>query len=252
MQLTLKEEYSLPRQEIKFLITRATSQQLISALRPYVIMDENTASSSSYSILTHYFDTENLRSYWQRQEGVKTRSRLRLRKYLDSDQDEWFFELKQKITGLVSKRRLSAATQHAQELYESLSHSSRNNSFTRLTEKTLETPSTILYGEIQHLLATKGYRPTLLMLYERQAFVADSDVRITFDSNLCCHPQREFSPYSSAPTTRFVDEDTIILEIKIQNSVPLWLVDILDRFHLTKAKFSKYCAAIEQSASDLL
>ncbi len=241
----LKEEYSLPRQELKFLLSRETSQQLISALLPYVRMDENTASHASYSILTHYFDTKDLRSYWQRQEGVKTRSRLRLRKYLDSDQDEWFFELKQKITGLVSKRRLSVATQHTQEFYNSLTHPST-------PPEGSKSPSAILHEEIQHLLAQKGYKPTILMVYERQAFLAKSDVRVTFDSNLCCQTQQEFSPYSTAPTSRFVDKDTVILEIKIQNSVPLWLVDILDHFHLTKAKFSKYCAAIEQSTPPLL
>ena len=43
----------------------------------------------------------------------------------------------------------------------------------------------------------------------------------------------------------FADTDSVILEVKVSNSVPFWLARILSDFNFSKQGFSKYCTSID-------
>ena len=81
------------------------------------------------------------------------------------------------------------------------------------------------------------------MIYDREAFFKkDSDIRITIDRN----PRyriNKLNLHTSLEGNNLLDEGEAILEIKVQNALPLWLVHILSEGRIYQTSFSKVGAA---------
>ena len=83
-------------------------------------------------------------------------------------------------------------------------------------------------------------RPSCLIVYERTAYKeTEGDLRLTIDEN----PRYRMDSLNLAD----LDEGTLllppghtILEIKVQEAVPLWLAEIISAGRIVKSSFSKY------------
>ena len=83
-------------------------------------------------------------------------------------------------------------------------------------------------------------KPKILVYYDRESYLGEDNLRITFDSNLSYRDQNLDFKRSSKDHRVFKDTDkNIVMEIKAHGVLPLWLVRTLSREHLYPVQFSK-------------
>jgi len=100
--------------------------------------------------------------------------------------------------------------------------------------------------EIDYFRRFYRLEPAMVVAYDRHAMhgLDDSSLRITFDFNLRCRKeelQLEKGPYGEY----FIDPDLVVMEVKVDHSVPLWLVRILQELDCEQRSASKFCTSTE-------
>ena len=78
-----------------------------------------------------------------------------------------------------------------------------------------------------------------MIIYDRVAYYQDnSDLRLTIDMNPR-YRVKDLNLHTSMEGIPLLNEGEAILEIKVQHSVPLWLVSILTKLKIYQSSFSK-------------
>ena len=83
--------------------------------------------------------------------------------------------------------------------------------------------------------------PTVFLSYARTAFysIRDPDFRMTFDTDIRARCIR-LSLQEEPGGTELMPENQVLLEIKCNGGMPLWLTDFLTGERVYKTSFSKY------------
>ncbi|WP_197079094.1 polyphosphate polymerase domain-containing protein [Candidatus Syntrophocurvum alkaliphilum] len=223
---------------MKFIVPKAQHSTILDIINSHAAYDSFAKANGKYRITNLYFETDDNRIYYETVNRDRFRQKLRLRSYGDIElDDEVFFELKQKHRGIVSKRRTRI----------------RLSDFYRLKDNNYSIDSTYNVSNMQALKEIVYFRefynvkPKMVLTYERQAFVGvnDSDLRITFDTNLKCR-EKDLRLESKQKGEYFLDPDKAIMEVKVRNGVPLWLARALSELNCFKQRVSKYRLAFEK------
>lgn len=224
----MKNQMIFKRYELKYLVTKAQRDEILWAMEPYMTADRFFHSS----IRNIYCDTPNYRLIRQSLDKPVYKEKLRLRSYGPAGMgDEIFVELKKKYESVVYKQRLEMPQKQALEA---------------LMGKA-PLPDSQIGREID--AALQFYQeliPRVFLSYERDAYHAwDSDFRLTFDDCIRYRTQAltlDSDPWGEA----LLDGDTVLMELKIPDSMPLWMASLLSRLGIVKTSFSKYGAAYQQ------
>lgn len=227
------------RYELKYLIDWNTYQQFIKALMPYMAYDKFGKQDGMYQIVTLYFESPDYKIYYETVNKLKFRQKLRLRVYNDvTTDDQAFFEIKQKHKRVVNKRRTMIALHDAYDFID------KHAKAEQMDLNAYDASNFQILKEIDSFQRFYELTPKLIVSYERQAFqgLFEDDLRVTFDYNLRCRGDDlriENGPHGQ----HFVDEDHVIMEVKMSHSVPLWLSRLLSEFGVKKNSVSKYCTS---------
>lgn len=225
------------RREQKYLITRRQYVQLVEKITPYMRHDKY-GREGKYSVTSLYFENAKQGIYFETKNKLKYRQKLRLRVYDDTDiNGTAFFEVKQKHNKVVNKRRL---VMPLAEAYRYL------NDGTNRELSSYETSNPQVLREIDHFRKFYQLHPEMIVSYNRHAFhgVADSELRITFDLDLKCR-NKDLALENGAYGSHFIDEDLVVLEVKVNDSVPLWLTRYLQELDCEQRSASKFCTSTE-------
>ena len=97
------------RQEIKFILDEDQYHALSSVLSEYMNFDEYCVGGKEYGIYNVYYDTPDNYLIRESLEKPYYKEKIRLRSYASpaKDDDMVFLEIKKKIGGIVTKRRIS-------------------------------------------------------------------------------------------------------------------------------------------------
>lgn len=159
------------------------------------------------------------------------KEKLRLRSYgTPNAETKVFFEIKKKYKGVVYKRRVVLPLAKAMIYLNG-------------GEKPLESQ---IMDEIDW--AMKFYEnpaPSMLLSCQREAYTLmteDSNVRITFDTSLR-YRETDLDLSLGAHGTSLLPDDAVIMELKTDGALPLWLCHALDKHRLYPSSFSKYGTA---------
>lgn len=216
------------RYEFKYLITRSQQNCLFAAMEPYMNLDEYGHSS----IRNIYFDTPDFRLARRSLESPIYKEKLRVRSYGRAQAgDKVFIELKKKYKSVVYKRRLALLQEQA----------------TTCLYGGGALPDTQIGGEIAYVLNYyQTLQPAVFLSYERHALHAkdESDFRVTFDENIL-YRQEALSLNSDAFGEALLRPDQVLMELKIDGGLPLWMVRALSDQKIFKTSFSKYGAAYQ-------
>lgn len=224
------------RREQKYLITKEQYAELVENISSYMRSDKY-GKDGKYTVKSLYFESPDNKIYFETKNKLKFRQKLRLRVYENTDiNGTAFFEIKQKHNKVVNKRRLVLPLAEAYRyLYSS--------------EEILEdyeTSNTQVFREIHHFRHLYNLQPEMIIIYDRHAFhgLFDPDLRVTFDLNLRCRNDDLFLENGSQGEN-FIDPNLVVLEVKVNDSVPLWLTRILQDLNCEQGSTSKYCASSE-------
>lgn len=212
------------RRELKYLITNKQREIIKNAMRPYTIPDEYGRST----IRNLYYDKPDKLLIRRSIEKPIYKEKLRARTYgMPGDDSPVFVEIKKKFMDVVYKRR-AYMTLDEQEKY---------------LAREIEAPfKNHITKEIDYFIELyKNLEPSVYISYDREAFYAkdDHDFRVTFDDNILWRDV-DLSLRCGVYGEPIIDEGMSLMEIKVSNAIPLWMVEVLSRESIYKTSFSKY------------
>ena len=215
------------RYELKYFITRNEYFLLKNTLSKIMQKDKNQ-QGDNYFIRSLYFDTPENKDYMTKVHGLKDRRKYRLRLY-DPQSDYVKFEIKNRCGELIHKESTRISKEDALRVI--------NQEY----EPLLNYKSTTL-NKAYAAFKNKKYAPKVVIDYRRDAYTLDfNNIRITFDtqihkneSNYCV-----FDPKTQ--TTPVLNKNTIIMEVKYNNSLPIWIKNAIQVHRFTHCAISKYC-----------
>ncbi len=219
----------MKRFELKYIITAEQEAYFRKRLEGHMKVDKFGLTS----IASLYYDTPDYRLINASIEKPPFKEKIRLRSYgLATESSPVFLELKRKAYGIVYKRRVQSTIPMVGKFFAG------EGDF-------------CAEGQINHELTYfrnryENLAPACLIIYDRTAFFEpDGDLRLTIDNN----PRYRVDDLDlriSMEGISLLPPGCSILEIKVQEAMPLWLTDILSEGKIYKASFSKYGAAYKQ------
>lgn len=229
---------SFTRREQKYVISSKQYNTLLSELTPYMRADKYGVNGN-YTVTSLYFDNPSCKIYYETKNKLPFRQKLRLRVYNNADlNSKAFFEIKQKHKKVVNKRRMVLPLYEAERYLADIGNP--------LPLANYETSNLQVLKEIDYFRSLYELKPEMIISYDRTALhgIDDDELRLTFDFNLRCR-QEDLSLTNGAYGDHFIDPDDVILEVKVNDSVPLWLTRILQDLACEQRSASKYCTSFE-------
>lgn len=219
---------SFTRYEDKYLISQPQYNSLISLLKPYGHID----SYGLYPISSAYFDNTNFDFAKTSIRNPLNNQKIRLRKYSHesfSTNDPLMYELKARKNGKVLKYQTTVFLTSFPPLL-------------RLTPAKNDSN----FKSIQNIQLANHMNLQIIIKYLRIAYIFESypDLRITFDTNICCLPFIEsIEKHTKYSPHNLISSDQHLMEIKYDSVIPSWLSKILVHNDIKKCNFSKFVSA---------
>ena len=219
----------MKRYELKYILSPEQTEHLRYGLEGHMEADQFGLTS----IASLYYDTPDYRLIRASIEKPMFKEKIRLRSYgLATRESPVFLELKRKAYGVVYKRRVKTAIPLVEKFFDKegdITSGGQINSEIRTFRDFYET-----------------LVPSCLIIYDRTAyFEPGGDLRLTIDRNPRYRTD-QLDLTVSMDGISFLPEGCTILEIKVQDAMPLWLTSILSSGKIYKASFSKYGEAYKQ------
>ena len=233
------------RFELKYILTLQQAEQFKKGLRNYLVPDEHGNNNGRYALTSLYYDSPSLRCYWEKENGLKFRRKLRLRRYetgeIITEETPVFLEIKQRVDRVTQKRRAVLPYGEALRL---CNDRQMPESYAPEDKEVIE--------EIFVFLWQYNLRPVNIIRYDRQAFMGteyDIGLRVTFDTSLSfqTHPLHLHERPSPIP---MLSPNLTVMEIKVNERIPYWLTNMIAAQNLQLIRVSKYCRGIE-AAQDM-
>ena len=219
----------MKRYELKYLLSAEQTEFLKARLTGHMELDQYGRTS----IASLYYDTPDYRLIRASVEKPPFKEKIRLRSYgLATEASPVYLELKRKADGIVYKRRVQSTIPLVEKFFAGSGDICAGGQINR---------------EITYFRDYYGaLSPACLIIYDREAyFEPGGDLRLTIDYNPRYRTDRLTLTHSMEGLPLRPAGHTI-LEIKVQEAMPLWLSAILAEGRIYKNSFSKYGEAFRQ------
>lgn len=212
--------YVFRRVEKKYLLNKKQKEAFLKDIKDYIERDDFYKSD----ICNIYFDNINNDMISSSLEKPIFKAKLRVRSYEVPKIDDYvFLEIKNKYKGVVGKRRIKLKLK---DFYNYLENDVMED--------------TQIMKEIDYYFKYYGLKPYIFVAYDRVSYRSkdDENLRITIDSNLRSRKE-DLRLELGNHGEKYFDDDTYIMEIKVLDSMPLWLTSILSKNKIYTTSFSK-------------
>ena len=224
---------NLERYELKYLIPFSLVPEISRFVEIYCEMDHYSEIAPDYFYIINslYLDSPSLYLLRSKEMATGYSFNVRIRSYGNGTKPPYFFEVKHKVGEFVKKRRSKT----------------EEGDWRAFLEAESEDPNLIQFRSIQEIY---NLSPQILTQYRRKAYlsVVDDYARVTFDRDLkfmeC--PDWRLAPLEDKMSNYDQPEffggrgDNVVLELKCEKKIPLWMVDLIRTFELQRNSFSKY------------
>ncbi len=209
------------RHEFKYIIPYGDMLKLRKELEEVLILDRGGA----YKVRSLYFDSSDDSDYYDKQDGVMRRKKIRLRIY-DINDDYAKLEIKNKIDYHQLKESLIINRHDAKEIIEGN------------YECLLDIDNDLAKRVYVYLRG--GYFPKVIIEYDRLAFITTTTTRITCDYNI--QKSNDFDNFFSNDLNYFdlTNRQDVVLEVKYDRFLEPYISKILDKYTTRYQSVSKY------------
>ncbi len=229
---------SFRRFELKFVVVERVAARFQTSLQPWTDVDPITGGDP-YRIESLYYDTTDLRFYWEKVDGLRLRRKIRIRRYADDEpatgRSTVHLEVKQRLDRVTQKRRI------ALELDQAMAFLGGGE------RPPLDNP---VLDEVEVMADEALLRPTLITGYDRTARIGginDPGLRITFDRG-CYYRADDANLLDLGAAGSMLPDGWVIVEIKVNDRLPAWLADLIADNGLAMTRISKYVQGVERAA----
>lgn len=235
---------TINRIEKKYLITKKQKKELLKIIHRN--MDKDSYHKST--VLNLYFDNDTFDSISESIDWVGFKKKVRARSY--KGYDRVFLEIKTKIhasertekydpdeaseENVGYKRRVMITHEDFNELIN------KKSTLEELASRSLESNRDLqIAKEIDYLINYYDLKPKILITYKRESYKNKDGLRITFDENLKYRTKNLSFSTGKHDKIYFKDDHNIIMEIKAQGVMPLWLTEKMTKQKIYPQQFSK-------------
>lgn len=208
---------------------------------PYCEYDPHVSETKSYEIASVYYDTDDLRFYYDREESVGYRRKIRLRAYVSERKaTALFIEIKEKHNQYVAKKRINLKNMDILDI------GVRHDELP-LDAVIEELEDSAEAREIAYLQKRLQLYPVVNIRYHRRPLIPkfEDDMRITLDTRITAGGA-SLSDYDEKTEQPIIDIDKGVLEIKTNKTVPTWLQTALIHYQMSQTRYSKYCLGVDK------
>ncbi|MBQ1236209.1 MAG: polyphosphate polymerase domain-containing protein [Oscillospiraceae bacterium] len=221
-------QLSFQRYEKKYMMTAGQYEALWAELSPRLRPDEYFSST----VCSLYYDTDDYSLIRHSIQKPVYKEKLRLRSYgIPNDDSPVFVELKKKFKGIVYKRRIELEKAQAESWLDG-GPAPDDSQISR---------------EIDWVLNRYELSPKIIICCDREAWVdkENSELRFTFDKNIRYREDQLDLSFGSQGRL-LLEDGSVLMEIKMPETSPLWLAELLSRHKVFPAGLSKYGKSYEQ------
>ncbi len=221
------------RIEKKYILSQDTYQELRNKLTDTMLEDQYGWDT----ICSLYYDSENFDLIRRSIDKPSYKEKLRLRSYnVPKNDTKVYVELKKKYNKVVYKRRIALKYDDAIKFLEN-----------HTLPSDLSTKDKQIAAELLYALDFYSLRPSMIIAYDRVALFCKDEpsLRITFDTNIRSR-NTDLDLSNGCYGSPVLESGKYIMEIKVNGSMPLWLVKILRELNIDPGSFSKYGTASKQ------
>ena len=224
----------MKRREMKYLLNEEQTAFVRKCLKGHMKEDDFGRTS----IQSLYYDTPDHRLIRYSLEHPAFKEKIRLRSYgLAAADSPVFLELKRKAEHIVYKRRIQSTIGAVKQFFAGRDHA--------FPEGQISREIAAFRDHYQEL------GPACLIIYDRIAYYEpDGNVRLTIDE-APRYRMHALDLTRSLAGELLLPKGWTILEIKIQDAMPIWLADILDKGRIFKCSFSKYGEAYKREIAKI-
>lgn len=248
VQLNAVSPLLLQRYELKYHIPASLVEPISRYIEGFCALDyySQISPQNSYTINSLYFDSPQFLLLRRKEAGVEPTCSVRVRSYGDFPQAPYFTEIKIKKNDFSNKLRAKIQS-------EDWASYIQNGE----TPPGLDQVSASYYQQFIHLMMIYSLEPKVLTQYRRKAYLSEIDdyARVTFDSNLRYQWEDDWNVKPEESLMCHYDneeifdhpEDSVVLELKAEKKIPIWMLDLIKRFELTRSGFSKFGSVIRET-----
>ncbi|MDE5755330.1 MAG: polyphosphate polymerase domain-containing protein [Oscillospiraceae bacterium] len=228
------------RKELKYMLSMDQYDRLLEEIHKHMNPDKFCVGGKDYGIYNLYYDTPDDYLIRTSLEKPYYKEKIRLRSYFSpaDSNDKVFLEIKKKVGGIVTKRRvtLTLAESDAYMLYRK-----KPMDLSKYLQKQI-------FSELDVFMNTyQGIQPKQYISYQRSAFFGkdDPDFRLTFDRQIT---ERRYDLSLSLPSygAQIIAPNQRLMEVKIAGAMPIWLAQKMSELEIYKISFSKYGTAYQR------
>lgn len=219
----------MKRFEMKYILSKEQMFFLQNSLYAHMEVDQYGKTS----IASIYYDTPDYRIIRASIEKPKYKEKIRLRSYgLAKNNGHVYLEIKRKSEGVVYKRRVETTEEEASLFLNNKKEMIDSNQIGKELAYFRD-----FYGKLE---------PKIMIAYDRTSYAEiNGDIRLTIDENPR-YRTFDLNLHTSMEGQCLLPPGSAILEIKVQQEMPLWLVEILSKGKIYKTCFSKVGEAYKQ------
>ena len=219
---------SFMRYEKKFLLSDEQVEAVMPSIYEKMEVDAYCKDGRSYTVYNIYYDTDHDDVIRESVERPYYKEKLRIRTYsLNDENAPVFLELKKKINGIVTKRRIVMTRSEYRSFLE--------------TKAVPDNANVQITNELKYYLSHHDVHPNVFLSYERRAFFGknDPEFRLTIDKKILARRTDlvfEKGNYGEP----LLPEGKNLMEVKFSGNLPLWLVKQFSANKIYHRSFSKY------------
>lgn len=204
---------------------------------PFLRLDAHSRSADgTYAVRSLYFDDPALSAFHAKMDGLRTRSKFRLRTYARSSDDPapWFLEQKGRHDGVVWK--------HRTPLRGDFDRRARGDALVAAVLRHAA-PGPVR-DRFEFAVLRRRLAPLVLVDYRRRPWTSPfaREFRVTFDDHLAAAPSDAVFGDGAPPHALL--RGSSVLEIKFAQHIPNWFLAVVQTYELQRRSLSKVCAAI--------
>ncbi len=215
------------RREIKYKLTIPQYYHLSHKFSK-LLMEDSHNGDNGYMIRSLYFDTLNDNDFYEKEDGVDLRRKIRFRCYSPNSSTA-LLEMKQK-QGVQQRKRSHLLDRH--DVMRCI-----NGDLSPLIEQDTE-----FTAECFGLMSRQFYRPKAIIEYHRKAFVAkENNIRITFDRDVKATNSCGDFFSDNLSLKPAMDPGVVIMEVKYDGFLLSYIKDLIrvaDASPLSAGKYS--------------
>lgn len=221
------------RREVKFLLSMEQFEALLVIVHEHMNPDKFCIDGKEYGIYNLYYDTPDNLLIRRSIEKPYYKEKLRLRSYYSpaAPDASVFLEVKKKIGGIVTKRRVAMTLAEA----EAYIQTRVKPHYERFIDKQVMKEMDVFLNSYDSI------QPRQYISYQRAAFFGkdDPEFRLTFDRQIT---ERRFDLTLGKASygNQIILPDQRLMEIKVPGSIPLWMSQALSELEIRRISFSKY------------